>query len=304
MKLSARILRLLPPFLLGLSGLTALLQTLAYLLNYEAPDANYFETSAVFPALATGLCVATVLAGSLAALLIPKGECPEPAVWLGPRPHRVACAAAAVGFFAGAVVLAFSSTAVAARLAIPLLLLGGVYELLSGWLPARSRIWAGLTGFAAVLGCILVGAVYYFDTSLEMNAPVKVSVMIGVLCAMLFCTGEIRVLLGKPARRLLLLLGVWLLALGGLAALPVPLAALCGVFDRSTTPAGLPLLAQRMAHPEYLAGALIALGLAAAAGVRLWVWLRCPAGPDAARPGEAGAAGGAPSGDSGEDGAL
>ena len=112
MKLSARILRLLPPLLLGLSGLTALLQTLAYLLNYEAPDANYFETSAVFPALATGLCVATVLAGSLAALLIPKGECPEPAVWLGTRPHRVACAAAAVGFFAGAAAGLFSSEAI------------------------------------------------------------------------------------------------------------------------------------------------------------------------------------------------
>ena len=269
MKLSARMLRLLPPVLLSITGVITLLQTLAFLLNYDAPAANYFSVGAVLPTIANVFTVLVVLAGGLLALLSPKDR-----LTLRALPARAACIPAALGFFASAVILALSAASAMSRIAIPLLLLAGIYELLAGYLSEPNRVYAALAGFAAVLGCILLDALYYFDSSLEMNAPVKVTVIIGVLCAMLFCTGEIRVLLGKPAPRLYLMLCFWLLGMGGLVALPIPVAALAGVFNRSTSPSGAPLLAQRMYHPEYLAGALIVLGTAVSAGIRLWAWLR------------------------------
>ena len=72
-----------------------------------------------------------------------------------------------------------------------------------------------------------------------------------------------------------------LLGAGGLAALPIPIAALAGAFARTTSPSNAPVLAQQMYHPEYLAGALIVLGTAISAGIRLWSWLRPGAVPSA-----------------------
>ena len=277
MKLPARMLRLLPPVLLSLTGLITLLQILAFLLDYEAPAANYFSVGAILPTIANVLTVLVVLAGCLLALLIPKNQ-----LQLGTLPVRAASIPAAVGFLAGAVILLLSLNSTASRFAVLFLLLGAAYALLSGYAPARMSATSALLGFAAVLGCILLDALYYFDSSLEMNAPVKVTVIIGLLCAMLYYTGEIRILLGKPAPRLYMMLCFWLLGAGGLAALPIPIAALAGAFARTTSPSNAPVLAQQMYHPEYLAGALIVLGTAISAGIRLWSWLRQGAVPSAA----------------------
>lgn len=277
MKLSARMLRLLPPVLLSLTGVISLLQILAYLLEYEAPVANYFSFGAIFPNLTLVLTILIVLAGSLLTLLIPKNRLQIHAI-----PVRAASIPAAAGFLAGAVILALSATTAASRIAMILLLLGAAYAVLSYCFSERDPAVTALFGFAAVFGCILLDALYYFDNSLEMNAPVKVTVIIGVLCVMLYHTGEIRILLGKSAPRLYMMLCIWLLGVGGLVALPIPVAALAGVFARTTSPSNAPLLAQQMYHPEYLAGALIVLGTAVSAGIRLWVWLRRNAGKSTA----------------------
>ena len=112
---------------------------------------------------------------------------------------------------------------------------------------------AAFLGIFAVVACILLNAYYYFDVSIEMNAPLKTATQVGLLCAMVYFTGEIRYLLGTPMPRTILMLGAWLISLGALSALAVPVAFFAGKLDR----------------PDYLAGALLSLSAALTALFRL-----------------------------------
>ena len=269
MKLPPRILRILPIVLLTASGLVVLLQTLAYLISYESPKANYFAVGSLLPMLSAVLTFIICAAGAVLTFLIPKNQ-----LTVREIPIKWASLPAAAGFLAGAVILALSVSSTLSRVTIILLLLGAGYAICAAFLPVRYQSVTALVGFGAVLGCILLDALYYFDTSLEMNAPVKVTVLVGVLCTMLYHTGEIRFLIDKPAPRLFLMLGSWVLGSGALCALPVPIAAIAGQFNRTTSPAGASLLGAHLYHPEYLAGSLIVLGTAVSAGIRLWFLLR------------------------------
>ena len=271
MKRSSRILRILPFVILGLSFLAALFQTLAYLLAYEAPKANYFSAGAPLPVIAAICAVLSCLAGVAVFPLIEKK-----ALQVHELPMRRASLFGAIGFAAGAVILMLSVSGKLSTVTSILLLVSAAYSLCVAFLPAQKNAVTALLGFAAILGCILLDALYYFDTSLEMNAPVKVSVLIGVLCAMIYYTGELRILLGQAMPRLYLLLSSLAVGVGALSALPVPIAAITGIFNRSASPANAAFLAERLFHPEYLAGAVIVLGTAVCAWIRLWTLLRSP----------------------------
>lgn len=271
MKLPSRLLRILPIVLLTASGLVALLQTLAYLTVYEAPKANYFSVGALLPKLSAVLTVIICATGVALALLIPKNQ-----LTVREAPVKWASLPSAAGFLAGAIVLTLSVSGTLSRVTVLLLLFGAGYAVCAAFLSSKYQAATALVGFGAVLGCILLDALYYFDTSLEMNAPVKVTVLIGVLCTMLYHTGEIRFLIDKPAPRLFLMLGTWVLGTGALCALPIPIAAAAGQFTRATSPAGASVLGAHLYHPEYLAGSLIVLGTAVTAGIRLRSLLRSP----------------------------
>ncbi len=52
-------------------------------------------------------------------------------------------------------------------------------------------------GFAAIAATIAWNATYYFDMTVEMNAPTKILLQMAFLAAMLFITAECRLLLGR-----------------------------------------------------------------------------------------------------------
>ena len=88
-------------------------------------------------------------------------------------------------------------------------------------------------GFFAVAACILLNAYYYFDFSIEMNAPIKITVQLAILLIMLLFTGDLRFILGIPKPKTHLVLHAWASALGSLSAVSLPLALLCGMDIRA-----------------------------------------------------------------------
>ena len=79
---------------------------------------------------------------------------------------------------------------------------------------------------------------------------------------------QIRLRLGRATPRLFLFFTLALLGIGALSAIPVPIAFLAGVFNRSETITALPPLASVLRNPECLAGALIILGACAEAAIQ------------------------------------
>ncbi|MBE6629014.1 MAG: hypothetical protein E7629_08820 [Ruminococcaceae bacterium] len=245
------------------SGLTAILQALAYALSYEGPNVNYFIPNALFPFLATILMFVAIGFGALAAFTVsPKAQA------LKALPCKAASIPAAVGFVAGAAILLLSNNTTPARIAVALLLVSAAYHVAVLAVPERHAAWVALIGFAPIIACVLISGIYYFDNTLEMNAPVKVSVMMGLLCATVYYTGELRILLEKPMPKTFVILSSLTVAVCSLSALPLPIGFLTGHFDRVGTLTSLPPLASTHEYPIYLAGATILLGTAVCAALR------------------------------------
>lgn len=269
MKFTSRIERLLPILSVGLFSAVTILQSLAFLLCYEAPESNYFAIGSPFPILACVLSILGAVCGIASIFLIPKDRLSE-----GTLPCPIASLPNAFGFLAGAVVLLLSEQTDLSKIAILLLFLAAIYSALIAFAKTVAPARKALIGFSAVLSCIMLNAIYYFDVTLEMNAPIKVTLLVGLLASMLYFTAELRYLLEKPAARLHSVISIILLSLGALTALPIPIAFAAGLLNRSTTPANAPLFSAHFEHPTYLAGALVVLGVTIGAAIRLWSQFR------------------------------
>ena len=66
-------------------------------------------------------------------------------------------------------------------------------------------LWGGFAAIAATVAC---NATYYFDMTIEMNAPTKILLQMAFLAAMLFITAECRLLLDRFDRLLIPILTV------------------------------------------------------------------------------------------------
>ena len=230
--------------LLACAGSVAILQALAVLISYSN-NSNYFDTGAILPILSAVLVIGGMICGTVCAYMTdPK------TLNLSPFSARNEFPIPAVGFVLTAILLPMHSPAERMTLTVvtsALLILAALYSLLSARADFRKQHEGLLAflGMASVVGCILAAAYFYFDVNVEMNAPLKIAVQIGLITAMLCYTGEVRYLLGKPMPRVYLTVTAWTVAIGSLATLSIPIA--CAT--------------QKLPRTDYAGGALLVLCL-------------------------------------------
>ena len=249
--------------ILLLAAAAAILQTLAVILEYDvASGANYFRVGAILPHAATACAILGAILSILWAVTL-KGTPTNPDLY----GQRVAPVPAALGYLLAAPALLLSQPSLALELrgATVLLLVAAAActLLLCTSLPQRNPALAALLGMVPTPACIALNAYYYFDVSVEMNAPLKVAVQLGLLAVMLVGTAEVRYLLARPLPRLYLMLCGWLCSLGALSALALPVAYLLGRFDRV----------------DYAAGAVLTLCTCMGAALRMRHLLQAPDAP-------------------------
>ena len=242
----------------------ALLQALAYLQVYGDSGSNYFSSASPLPDLAVIFALLSCAFGVAAVCLWKKAP-------IHPRTPSGSLTSipAALGFWAGAVLMLLSNDTKLTYAVAIFFFLAAAYQLLLAFQTIKDSFLTAFIGFSAVIGCILLEGYYYFDATLEMNAPVKVSVLIGLLFAMIYYTNELRWLIGNPFPRANLLISACLLGIGALSAIPVPLAFLLGKFDRLASVKTDRFMVAQFLHPEYLAGAVVLLGVCITVGWRL-----------------------------------
>lgn len=256
MKKNNLIKKLQPVFLLAASA-AAVCRALAVALSYGTAD-NYFKQGDLLSVFAVILAVCAAGCGC-AAILLDSPKKDKPSIFERasfPNPFAGGAIAAAL-LFAGYRLLGVgygSKLSTFDLVLILCLLLATAYGTVSGMQNAANRQTVGaFFGLFAILSCILLNAYYYFDTSIEMNAPLKTSIQVGLLFAMLFLTGEVRYLLGIPMPRMMQLFAVCTVSFGALSAIAVPVAFFSG----------------KLSRPDYLAGALLVLGAIPTAIIRL-----------------------------------
>ena len=233
---------------------SALLQELAVLISYDA-DAHYFATNAPLPVLANLLTALLFAATILSALLTPKpSDAPSPfgkQIWIA--------APAALGFACAAIflLLDFLGKSSALHLVAAILCaLSAAHALLS---ETAHKITA--LGYFPPLACASLVCILYFDTSLEMNAPMKVAVQCALLPLMLYFTAELRYLLERDLPRLFVALAFCSLATSTLCLLTVPVASMAG----------------RLENAYCLIAAIAVIGINATVALRQWRYQQAPA---------------------------
>ncbi len=225
---------------LACACVAAILETVAIFTDFS-PSSNYFTRDAVLPVIASILALTGCAAGILSALLTSETQL-HTTVFKA----RSATTPATFGFLTAAVFSFFyagrttlSQLKTIAYLSGILLIGGLIYTVLSGFSSMRNRPSLTVSvGFFAILGTILLNAYYYFDISMEMNAPLKLTTQMGLLCTTIYYTGELRYLLGTQKPRMFLALCTTLLSTGSLCSLSVLIAFLADITDRGDYAAG------------------------------------------------------------------
>ncbi len=246
--------------LFACTGLSAILQTLAVLISYST-ESNYFDVGAILPILSAVLVIGGAICGTVSAYITdPKTMNPTP------FSERNAFPIPAVGFVLTAILLPLHSPEERMTLTVVTsvaLILAALYSVLSGLTSFRKQHEGRLSflGMASVVGCILAAAYFYFDVSIEMNAPLKIAIQIGLVTAMLCYTGEIRYLLGKPMPRVYLSITSWAVAVGSLATLAIPIA----------------YATQKLPRADYAGAAVLILCLVLTQILRVRTLLKAPA---------------------------
>ena len=189
---------------------------------------NYFESGAVLPILATIWAMIAFIAAVIFAIIIPKEEIEAKSPF---GSDLLTALPAALGFGVGAIfmVIEFAkSQKTLFLIATFFLLISAAHVLLC----ETDRVKTFL-GFAPPIACALLVAVLYFDTSLEMNAPLKVAAQCALLPLMLYFTAELRYLLGREIPRLYLALALISIVPSSLCVLTIPVACLTGALENT-----------------------------------------------------------------------
>lgn len=203
-------------------------QTWAMLTAYGA-DKNYFVTGTPLPTVAAILALLAGALGILSAALTDKTRLSSPVI-----DSVLPSIPAACGLAYGAFLL-LTGSSLPLRIPTALTMLGAaLYALLLTAGNARRfpRALACL-GFLAVAACAMINVYCYFDSTLEMNAPVKVTVQTGLLFAMLYYTAELRFLLGREKPRLYVALSLCSVAALSLPAVSIYAAHNGGILSRT-----------------------------------------------------------------------
>ncbi len=226
-----------------LATVTIALQLAALLLDYET-DANYFVTGTLLPVLAPIFAGLSALCGVIAAILFEKKSGKRSPLHANVC-NPLSCVLGAIGCLSAAILLVLSGRTLFALGTALCLLLSCIYLLLCliGTGAKKQFAITPWLGMLAILGTILLNAYYYFDASVEMNAPIKTYVQFSLLFLMLTLTAELRYLFDTAKPRLYLALHACFLASTVLA---VPM--LLFVF-----------FSERLLRLDYFAGGLLLL---------------------------------------------
>lgn len=204
----------------------AFFMTFAVVCHY-GKGSNYFDPGLLIsPISAAAFTFLASVAAVICAIAIPKEN-----ISLGSPfgSDLLTALPAALGFGVGGIfmVIEFAkSQKILFLIATLFLLLSAAHVLLC----ETDRVKTFL-GFAPPIACALLVAVLYFDTSLEMNAPLKVATQCALLPLMLYFTTELRYLLGREIPRLYLALALISIVLSSLCILSVPVACLTGALE-------------------------------------------------------------------------
>ena len=238
------------------AALAAILHTVAYLNAYGGDGANYFSRSSPIPKLSIFFAVASCLL-AFSATLIRKA----PAISVRSPRGNLSSLPAALGFLASGTLMCLSNTTTLTHAVAFFCFLSAVYHVLMAVDLLRDIYVLAFIGFSTVIACILLNGYFYFDVTLEMNAPLKVNVLVGLLVAMIYHVQELRVLMGNAQPRLSIFMNACTVAISGLSAFSIPLAYLLGKFDRTNVLRYPTVMADLFQYPEYLAGAVALLGI-------------------------------------------
>lgn len=189
-----------------LSLLGALFLLLAYGTAFDPSVSHYFAAGSPFPALA-GVCLALAIGCGIAGAILAK-KVPESLK--SPAVPSFAPLPAALGALGSAIWLFVSGNTVLGVLAVIASVFFTLCACSVAKLYGKYLLWGG---FAAIAATIALNATYYFDMTLEMNAPTKILLQMALLAAMLFVTAECRLLTGRFDRLLIPILTVFCLAL-------------------------------------------------------------------------------------------
>lgn len=246
----AKILRIV--LLAGIPA-AALLQEIAVLISYDQ-ETHYFVANAPLPILANVLTAVLVVVALLSALMAPK-----PLDTSSPFGKQIWIALpAALGFaIAGCffVIEFLTSRAILSLVSAVFLLFSAIHLVLS-----ETDHKPALLGYFPPLACSCLVCILYFDTSLEMNAPLKVAVQCALLPLMLYFTAELRFLIGYALPRLFSALALVSLATSSLCFLTIPVASIMG----------------RLENTNCLIATIAVIGINATIALRQWRYLQAP----------------------------
>lgn len=208
----------------GLSGAAMLAQLLAVIFSFT-PQSNYFRVGAIFPTLAILFAIPAIVCGTLDAFLRAK----EATI---PKAGSLAMLPAGIGFLISAIGLFTQSSSTLATISVFLALVAALYCILSAIKIPFGSTPRFFLCFGAVAGCASLTIYHYFDFAVEMNAPLKLSIQIAALCAMLFFVGEARAILSKAASPIYRAVTFWTVLSGSIASIPTIVAFLLKKTDR------------------------------------------------------------------------
>ncbi len=227
-----------------LAVLSALLSAAAVAVDYD-PQENYFTKDALLYPAAIITAAASFAVGIAAVCTTPRKELRDT-----PFCDRSVVLPTTPGFLIVLLAIAIQENSVpTSSILFPILMvvliLSIAYTVLSALpkiIKARPNLVAGI-GLFSILACLLLTIYLYFDLTVEMNAPLKLFLQIGLLCAMIYYTTELRYLLKIPMPRLFLMTGVAAVSIGSLCIFSLPVA----------------FLTDRISRFDYLACALLVL---------------------------------------------
>ena len=213
-----------------------ILQSIAFLTKMDA-GTNYFARGAALPVLAVCFACCAVALG-IAEAFLKRGKTGSTPGYKPQFPSLV-CLPAAIGALGTAI-----NGIICRNVWIAVLFLCDAVF----WALCATRLvrkYAGLiawVGFAAIAAPLYLLTTYYFDITVEMNAPVKVLLQFGMLAAMLWTTAEIRRLIDWVHTILYPILASLMIAIGALASVPIQVASHADAIPGQTYLAAVPVL--------------------------------------------------------------
>ena len=228
---------------LGCAVLAAILQAVAIATNYGY-WANYFHAGSILPLISVFIAILAWVLGILSVFPKKSPDTNPSPISQTLLPSLPAC----IGFVVSAFGILSTGVSTTTLLVATALFIAAIYCIFSV-LPKSP-----LLGCFAVLGCALLNARYYFDMSVEMNAPLKVTLQTALLFSMIYYTTEMRFLLNRGMPRLYAITAYATVASCALAAFSVPLAYFTGKLEKL----------------DYATGGILALGIAITVSLRIY----------------------------------